>query len=268
MLWRFLMWIIPLAIVVLGLGIPRASGNDGNVDPCHASYVWKGSFISWVVILVLLTLFVLLAGYLIKGKLLGCLIDSRNQMSLSRLQTIVWTILIISAFLAEALIRTRADCPSALAISVPEQLWIVLGISVTSLVGSPLIRNSKKDKDLRGPQESARVGSNMAKLAGQDMVSANDIMRIGRVVVKRDADQARLSDMFKGDEVTDCSQLDLGKIQMFYFTLILVIAYGAQLGSLFLAQHVFESMPVLDSSMVALLGISHAGYLGNKATPG
>jgi hypothetical protein len=74
--------------------------------------------------------------------------------------------------------------------------------------------------------------------------------------------------MFKGDEVTDCSQLDLGKIQMFYFTLVLVLAYGVQLGSLFLAGQFFESMPVLDSGMVALLGISHAGYLGNKATPG
>ena len=250
MISRIVMVIILPGIVLVGLLIPKASG-----------------LVSWLLILGLLTIFIFLAGYIINGRVLGCLIDSRNQMSLSRLQTIVWTILILSAFLAEALIRTRGHDPSAVAISVPEQIWIVLGISTTSLVGSPLIRNSKKDQGVRD-EEEATVESNMEALAEQDSVAAANITNIGRVVVKSDPNQASLSDMFKGDEVTDCSQLDLGKVQMFYFTLVLVLAYGVQLGSLFLAGQFFESMPVLDSGMVALLGISHAGYLGNKATPG
>ncbi len=53
---------------------------------------------------------------------------------------------------------------------------------------------------------------------------------------------------------------------MFYFTLILVFAYGVQLGSLFLdSSGVVENLPVLSTGMLALLAISHAEYLTNKA---
>ena len=55
---------------------------------------------------------------------------------------------------------------------------------------------------------------------------------------------------------------------MFYFTLILVFAHGVQLGSLFLdSSGIIEKLPVLSAGMLALLAISHAGYLTNKAVP-
>ncbi len=87
-------------------------------------------------------------------------------------------------------------------------------------------------------------------------------------MVKDYPTKANISDLFKGDEVSNAAQLDLGKVQMFYFTLILVFAYGVQLGSLFLdSSGVVENLPVLSTGMLALLAISHAGYLTNKAVP-
>jgi hypothetical protein len=74
--------------------------------------------------------------------------------------------------------------------------------------------------------------------------------------------------MFTGDETANGSHLELGKIQMFFFTFVLVMAYAVALGSLFLnSSGKIDSFPVFDAGMIALLGISHAGYLVNKAVP-
>jgi hypothetical protein len=64
----------------------------------------------------------------------------------------------------------------------------------------------------------------------------------------------------------------MGKIQMFYFTLIIVFAYAAALGSLLVHPNgKIAGFPALGNDVVALLGISHATYLTTKAvtrTPG
>ena len=139
-----------------------------------------------------------------------------------------------------------------------------MGISITSLVGSPLIISSKKDKEPREEEKNKTI----ATLAQQGERTSNDcITNVGQVIVKADPAQASISDLFKGDETANAAQLDLGKIQMLYFTLVLVLAYAAQIGDLFLDGRTFGSLPELSSGMVALLGISHAGFLANKAAP-
>src|SRR5215212_2066878 len=60
--------------------------------------------IPWIVVMVLLILTLLLISSGTTGKgIKGILVDSRNQMSLSRLQLVAWTTLIISAFLTLAM---------------------------------------------------------------------------------------------------------------------------------------------------------------------
>ena len=73
--------------------------------------------------------------------------------------------------------------------------------------------------------------------------------------------------MFQGNEVGNAAHVDLGKVQMFYFTVIVALAYSANIwstlanGKLYGAQFVF---PSLSAGMVALLGISNGGYLANN----
>lgn len=109
----------------------------------------------WLLILVILFGFFVLLGYT-KGSWNRILVDERNQMSLSRFQTVVWTLIILSAFFARALARIKAGAivpgaigssilANSLNIGIPWQLWAIVGISVTSLVGSPLILSTKKD---------------------------------------------------------------------------------------------------------------------------
>jgi hypothetical protein len=95
--------------------------------------------LSWLVMLVLMITFLVVAGAAITGLRRGLLIDGRNKISLSRFQLIAWTVVVLSAFLTAALFNIRAGADDPLAIAIPEQLWILMGISTTSLIGSPLL---------------------------------------------------------------------------------------------------------------------------------
>ena len=196
----------------------------------------------WIGTLLLLTFIVLLAGRVFTGNWLGILIDERKKMSLSRFQTVLWSVLILSAFLAAAIanLLVANNATGALSISIPPELLGILGISVTSLAGAPLVLNSKK-----GP--------------------------IDRNKGKEPSDMPRWSDMVKGDDVANANYLDLSKVQMFYFTIILVLAYGAALVAMFmLADHRHSTIgefPALNATTVGLFGISNAGYLVYKAVP-
>jgi hypothetical protein len=89
----------------------------------------------------------------------------------------------------------------------------------------------------------------------------------GALVAYEKPADASVSDLFKGDEVISAAYLDLGKVQVFFFTLIVVFAYGAAVGAMFYGAQAVSSLPDLSTGMVALLGISHAGYLTAKAVP-
>lgn len=248
--YGFLLFVVVLAIVLVGV-LPHPS--EGQIRDARLT--------SWLAIATLLVIFIILAGKAITGYWRGALIDDRNQISLSRFQLAAWTSLILSAFLEAALSNIRlVPNQTPISIGVPAEAWALLGIATTSLVASPLILGTKKD---RQPDPVQEVSVRTALIADGITPTLQ-----GQVVAFACADDASWSDMFTGDETSNATQLDLGKVQMFFFTLILVLAYGVAIGSMFL--HTIgkiEQLPVFDPGMVALLGISHAGYLANKAVP-
>ena len=92
----------------------------------------------------------------------------------------------------------------------------------------------------------------------------------GLLARNESADQASAGDFFKGDEVVDAQTVDFGKVQMLYITIAVLAVYGFLLadaiggGSLFAGGDKGVDLPNLDESLVALLGISHGGYLAVK----
>ena len=217
---------------------------------------------AWLLVAALLLAFIALAGQGIVGLWRGSLIDERNKMSLARLQLLLWTVVVVSGYLAAAIVRVRTGVESPLAIGVPEELWIILGISTTSLVGSPLILATKASKPA---PDQAVIAETRSLLVAQGAGPAT-LAEQGQVLTNTEPKASRWADMFRGDEVGNGAHLDLGKIQLFFFTLILVFAYLVAMGNLF-ESAAFDRFPELDASMLALLGISHAGYLANKAVP-
>lgn len=212
---------------------------------------------AWILTLVLMALFVATTGKAVTRLWRGVLIDERNRISLSRLQMLVWVLLILSAFLTAALWNVHHST-APLEIAVPEAVWILLGISTASLVGSPLIKGGKKERS-PAPAVEIRDGVPLARPAPP---------ADGLVLVNRDPRQAGWADLFGSEEVGNQGSLDLAKVQMFFFTAVVALAYGATLAAMFAgADEAIRAFPDLDGSLLALLGISHTGYLTHKAMP-
>lgn len=219
-------------------------------------------FTAWLAIMALLILFAMIAGHAVTGLWIGLLIDSRNKVSLSRLQMVGWTIIILSAFLTAVMVNLDLQQTQPLAISVPPELWLLMGITTTSMVGSPVILNLKKKRPTPDEQKERAL-----RALTRQKVDTSKVSILGQVVVNHEPDEARLADLFRGSETGNVGQLDLGKLQMFFFTIILMLAYSAALAALFRQTDVVSALPVVDAGMLTLLSISHAGYLVNKALP-
>jgi len=218
----------------------------------------------WLLNMGLLIAFTVIAGHLITGIWRGVLIGPSNKISLSRLQMLLWTVLILSGFLIAVLINVHRGKPNPLSVTLDAQLWALMGISTASLVGSPLLTNSKKSER---PNPRAE-GKTTEELKDQG-VDTSHVTYEGKIQVNKGPEDASWMDIFKGEESGNCAYLDLARIQMFFFTLITWSVYAVALGTLFLKsiKEGVSNFPAVDSSMVALLGISHAAYLANKAVP-
>jgi len=102
-----------------------------------------------------LALFTLVVGHGVTGVWKRAFVDDRNRMSLSRLQMLLWVVVIVSAFGTIAIRRlhqaplTEADIVGAMDIGVPQTIWLLLGISTASFIGSPLIKSTQTHPNLR-----------------------------------------------------------------------------------------------------------------------
>ncbi len=244
--------VIAFIIIAIWLGI-------GLFAQLHALFIWGTSAALLGVMLVYLGL-----GVETKPLWYGVLIEkNRNRTSLSRLQVTLWTVVIISAYLSVALIRTMPDAldpaegcqetedvdctPQPLNIAFPNEIWIALGISTVSFGWSSLIKNNKYNKTKIDLQPNAQTA-----------------------VVLYQAKEPKIRDIFYGDDEGNKDTIDLSKVQMFFFTITLITVYVFAIGSfitndaLIRAPLAFE-FPSFSSSMTVILGISHAGYLFVKA---
>ena len=159
----------------------------------------------WALAALILLILLALAGREVNGLWAGVLIDSRNKISLSRLQITLWTVMVLSAFLTMALPRVVAMTgkgatltqQQALDISFPEQLILAMGISAVSFAGSNLIQSNKKTRqfkiDARSTPESA---ADRLKLAQAELDQAD-----ADVIAKAQAETAQKA-------VADAAQAD------------------------------------------------------------
>jgi hypothetical protein len=217
--------------------------------------------LAWLGTLLLLAILGGVIGHGVTNLWRGILIDERNMMSLSRFQMTLWTLLILSAFLISVIYNVKNLQEDPVAIALPETLWLLMGISTASLIGSPLIRSNKMNK----PVNELDMARSLNLLFSQG-VDPSKIINRGQVIINPAPKDSQWSDLFRGEEPGNVAQIDLSKVQNFLFTLILLLAYGFTLGSMFAGDTgKIAAFPGLDTGMVALLGISHAGYLASKA---
>ena len=195
--------------------------------------------------------FILLAGKLIGDSWLAVFITPMNTMSLSRTQTVLWTVLITASFITIAFERLGANVANPLDFTVPGTLLGLMGISLTSAVASSAVMSGKAAK-----QASAAQVQQAAQKTNETVEPC------GTLFGYKDRSRASFMDLFDGDELGDAHTIDLGKIQMFFFTVVGACVYLGQMYSS--VNGVPSTLPPLPENLVILMGMSHTGYVGNK----
>lgn len=160
-------------------------------------------------------------------------LDERGRWSLSRFQLIAWSVLVVPTIWVMLIARLAADGPDPLALAIPDDVWWLLGISGASTVGSSLI--------------VARKAQTPGVLADGKSAAGGPL------------------DLVRGEDAGNADIVDIGRIQMLFFTGVTLLVYGAACYRAFGATKPAElAFPAMSSSLVALLAISHATYLANK----
>lgn len=193
----------------------------------------------WVISAIILILTAFWIGHRASnGNILGIFLDTRGRFSLSQFQIVLWTIVVLSLISGVFLARLFGGVNNPLNINIPSELLIVMGISVGSAVTAGAVKASK------------------------DLKSDTNIL---------DMDNPKFSQVYLVEEgkerKKDLRTVDATKFQNFWLTLIIVMAYIASV-----VTHIsniegvdkLDSLPGFSSSLLTLLGISHAGYIAGK----
>jgi hypothetical protein len=203
-----------------------------------------------------------LIGSTINNRPAGILIDNRNRVSLSKLQAVAWTVLMLSGLVAAVGWNLHTGEPNPLGIEIATDLLVAMGISATSFVATPALLSLKAKEE---PTERDLLNA----AAAQPAKAVGDITNAGKVFGRTSMEDASWVDLFRGDEVSNVDSPDLSKVQQFLVTLILLGVYASALWAQFagLGAKVITELPKFSDQFVWLMGISHAGYLAYKAAP-
>jgi hypothetical protein len=275
-----------LAMMIVALIVPW------NLPPTVKVGVGGKALIAWILDFLLILVILALIGRGIDGtkpSFWRVLVDSRNRISLSRFQIVLWTVVIVSAFWTIVLARVSDSiqnpggyqcangsqaCAAPCDVTLPPLLWALMGISLSSTVASGVILENKAR---RTEAEAPKSVPTWAALTDAEKIreswwpegtAGKEFTNRGAVAIRNDDQSPSFLDMFKGDNTGDLSYVDFGKVQSFFFTVVAVVTYAAALGAEMVGTTAISTLvqfPPLSEGLVIILGISHAGYLAGKA---
>jgi hypothetical protein len=248
---------VVISVTIFGFMVWYAASSD---HPPSGDHLWK----AWIVTMILLIFFCAAIGQWLMDSPLGILVSNFNLMSLSCIQLVAWTIVILSGHFVILMARIGHGVPplNALDVNVPNNLWGVLGIGTASFAAVPIVLDSKT-RNTVDPQAIRTASLVLKEDAGAIQQNAK-----GTVYANSKPSDARFSDLFQGDEIGNTAYVDISKLQLFLLTLFVIVAYCHLLGAAMLAgvsPKDFAGLPDFSPGELKLLGLSHAGYLTFKA---
>lgn len=225
---------------------------------------------AWGITVAFLIVFLIAVGLRVHDRPLGALIDEKNLMSLSRFQLVAWTVLIAASIVAVALARAFQN-GEAFGFTIPEPLWQLLGISAAGAAGKEVVNSVKKRQAIANPEvaasQAAEAINENAEPAQKTNVREIEEHRTGTLYGNPSPRDAQLIDMFQGTEVGNTAYVDISKVQMFFFTIGALVAYGADVFQLVTktAPNAITTLPEIKGGLLAILAISHSTYIVGKA---
>jgi hypothetical protein len=137
---------------------------------------------------------------------------------------------IISALLAMLFLNFMSGQLNPADIFVPTSIWALLGISVFSAVGQPIVNSDTASK----PADTNEINRQILKKQSMTGEKRQDIkskvMCTGQLVKNCDPAYAKTSNLFRGAEIGNVLSVDFSKVQSFIFTFFVVMGYGAAIG--------------------------------------
>lgn len=124
-----------------------------------------------------------------------------------------------------------------------------------------------KEEISKGSEGVKKLTAELAELRAREQ-SRKD--REGILHKNNEPKDASWDDIFRGEEVINFQTVDMAKVQMFFITITIIFTYAVSLFHLFQGTNILNNpfgilLPGLSSNVIALLGISHGGYLAVKA---
>lgn len=225
---------------------------------------------SWWITIAFLIVFLSALGLRVHDRIGGALIDEKNLMSLSRFQLVAWTVLLVATIVAIAIARASAGV-TAFGFAIPDEVWQLLGITAAGATGKEVVNAVKKRQAVANPEvastRAAAALNENSEPAQKTTMHEVEEHRTGTLYGNPTAAHASLVDMFQGVEVGNTAYVDISKVQMFFFTIGALVAYGTNVMRMVMTTTAdkIAQLPPFDDSLLAILAVSHAAYLTSKA---
>jgi hypothetical protein len=211
-----------------------------------------------------------------------------GKPSTSKFQWFLWLIVVLFAYVLLWVLRARQGDYGAIR-DLPTNVLVVLGFSTATAVAAKGIAVGN-DKKVAAQAQAAAAQAAVAQAAAAQAQAAaltapgNAALAAAALVAQTQAAAgvahvpvapaapavAVPAGRPKGIMVDDSPLAlpDIGKIQMVAFTFVTIGIFLATLIHQVATDPVVTTMPDIDSSLLALMGISQAGYLGKKIVSG
>ena len=252
-----MLWITFVVFVLATVGLVAVDAWILVANFSSPIFGWQATQTAFVVNCVLIVAAMLAIGFADKRHPLAIIIDSRNRYTMSKLQAAAWSVLLLAGIMAASLANLlRSSQGDPFDLSVPQEIFLAAGISLTSLAATPLIHSVK------ARQQTSTIPFGKTR----DELKDTGARMIGRIYIASSPAKTTWPDLFRGDENTNADELELGKVQLFFFTVIKLAAYGYALFAKF-ADAPPVSFPELGQSFLTVLALSHAGYLAQASVP-
>src|ERR1044071_487564 len=170
-------WIL-VAILLLAQ-VLLAWNADGLLKMVSAEPPVTGPQLAWLAGLALVFAGVLAVGLAINGRWSGAFIDSRNRYSISQVQAVMWLVVIASGVVAAAVGNVFHRVESPLDLSIPPELLAIIGLSVTTLVGTPVVRDIKRGQN-PDPDQKNRTLQSLGRMDAVTTGARSEERRVGK----------------------------------------------------------------------------------------
>jgi hypothetical protein len=191
----------------------------------------------WAVMAVVMVVVAVVVSRRIGRGALGVLVDSRGRYSLSQLQVVSWSVVLLSLLAGVFAGRVAAGAADPLTFRLPPELLGALGITIGSAFTALAVKASKDD-------------------TRPETIAANDAglePRLAQIFLVEQGEQADKA-------------IDVTKYQNFWITLLVLVGYVSTVVSAVGRSDSLADFdpPGFSGTLLALLGISHAAYIAGK----